>query len=97
MVEDIARRFCFKQSAPTTRNRTRGGLGHEILDSHHERTKHVVVDCHFNRRKIRSKDVKLGRINIDDQMTNFLTKSITKRKISDDLYKLKIVNIYAPS
>lgn len=97
MVEDIARRFCFKQNAPTTRNRTRGGLGHEIIDSPHETRKHVVVDCHFIRRKIRRKDVKLGRINIEDQITNFLTKAITTWNLSDDPYKLKIVNINAPS
>lgn len=45
---------------------------------YHEGTKHVEVNCHFNReKKIQTEDVMLSYISTNDQVADFLTKAIS--------------------
>lgn len=55
------------------------------------------VDCCFIREKIEIRDVKLAYTNIDDQIVDFVTKGVTRRQVNAVLFKLGMVNIYAPA
>lgn len=61
---------------------------------YHERTKHMEVDSHFIQEKVNTQEIKLN-IHKERQLTDFLTKAITQRQLSDSLSKPGIASIHA--
>lgn len=61
---------------------------------YHERTKHMEVDSHFIQEMVNTQEIKLN-IHKERQLTDFLTKAITQRQLSDSLSKPGIASIYA--
>ena len=64
---------------------------------HHERTKHVEVDCHFIKEKIDNGTTCMTYISTKEQMIDILTKGLYKPSFEDMVNKLGMKNIYIPS
>ena len=47
----------------------------------HDRTKHVEVDRHFIKKKVKSKTIHIPFMKIKDQLVDILTKNSTKQDI----------------
>ncbi|KAL6269519.1 hypothetical protein ACE6H2_026430 [Prunus campanulata] len=63
----------------------------------HDRTKHVEVNRHFIKEKLKNKEIQLSFVKSEDQLANILTKAISSRVFHNSLIKLGIGNIYAPT
>jgi hypothetical protein len=63
----------------------------------HERTKHIEVDCHFVREKVKARLIETPFVNSQEQLANILTKSLDKEPFERLLIKLGSINIYEPN
>ena len=63
----------------------------------HERIKHIEIDCHFIRKKIVFRDIKIEFVNSSDQLTNIFTKSLWELRIGYICNKLGTYDLYAPA
>lgn len=55
---------------------------------YHSHTKPFEVDVDFIRERLKSKDITVKHIHIDDQLVDFLTKAVSRGKSSYALSKL---------
>ncbi|KAM2672014.1 hypothetical protein EV1_007763 [Malus domestica] len=63
----------------------------------HDRTKHVEVDRHFIKEKIKARLIEVPFVKSEDQLANMLTKAVTSSVFHNSLSKLGIHDIYAPT
>ncbi|CAH9069280.1 unnamed protein product [Cuscuta europaea] len=63
----------------------------------HERTKHIEIDCHFIREKVISGEIFTSFVKSNDQLADFLTKSLRGPRIRYICDKLDAYDIYAPA
>ena len=61
----------------------------------HERTKHIVVDCHFIREKIASGCMNTSFFKSNDQLSDIFTKSLRGPRIKYICDKLGAFDLYA--
>ena len=63
----------------------------------HERTKHIEVDVHFIREKVRSGVITPHFVPSSEQVADMFTKSIGPSLLKTSLSKLGLVDIFAPA
>ena len=63
----------------------------------HNRTKYIEVDCHFIREKIQAGTIRTFYVPTQHQLADLFTKPLGKVQFFKHLYKMGILNIYAPS
>lgn len=63
----------------------------------HECTKHIDIDCHFIREKIKAGLLKTILINTKEQIADVLTKGLGKKQHDHILCKLGVNNIFLSS
>ena len=61
----------------------------------HERTKHIEVDIHFIRKKVRSGFITPSFVSSSAQTADMFTKSIGPSLLKSSLVKLGLVDIFA--
>lgn len=76
-------------------NKAACDIAHNLVQ--HDRTKHVEVDRFFIKEKLDQEIVELPKIRSEDQLADFLTKTISSRVFSKFLGKLGMCDIYAPT
>ena len=56
----------------------------------HSKTKHIEIDIHFVRDKVKKKEVEIAFVSSNDQIADVLTKPLTYLKFSFFRNKLKV-------
>jgi len=64
---------------------------------HHERTKHIEIDCHFIRDCIKSGFIATTHISSKLQLADLFTKALGSHQFSFLVGKLGIRNLHAPT
>jgi hypothetical protein len=64
---------------------------------HHERTKHIEIDCHFIRDCIKSGSIATAHISSKLQLADLFTKALGSHQFSFLVGKLGIRNLHAPT
>ncbi|KAK6147652.1 hypothetical protein DH2020_018564 [Rehmannia glutinosa] len=64
---------------------------------HHERTKHIQIDCHFVREKIQQGLIKVLHIPSSQQVADMFTKALSPNLFHHFISKLGMIDIHAPT
>ena len=64
---------------------------------HHDRTKHVEVDCHFIKEKIEGEMLNVKHVPKREQAVDILTKELPCQNFDKLTSKLGLLNTYSPT
>ena len=63
----------------------------------HECSKHIEINCHFNREKVSTGLIKLVHVNTQHQLSDVLTKALKPPQFQYLMTKLGTLDIYLPT
>ncbi|GAA0153178.1 hypothetical protein LIER_11482 [Lithospermum erythrorhizon] len=63
----------------------------------HERSKHIDVDCHFDRDSIAKGIIVASHVSTTSHLADFFTKPLGQQRFEFLLHKLDIYDIHAPT
>ncbi|XP_062086387.1 uncharacterized mitochondrial protein AtMg00810-like [Humulus lupulus] len=63
----------------------------------HDRTKHIELDCHFIRDKVKNYSIRLIPVSSRLQLANALTKELSSTTLHFHISKMAVHDIYSPS
>ncbi|CAL1371427.1 unnamed protein product [Linum trigynum] len=63
----------------------------------HERTKHIEIDMHVTRERIKTGLIRLCHLHTSDQLADIFTKGVSKFRMLELLGKMGVVDVYSPS
>jgi hypothetical protein len=61
----------------------------------HERTKYIVIDCHFIREKVQSKEIETPYVKSGEQLADIFTKGLDPELFEENSSKLGMSDIYS--
>ena len=64
---------------------------------HHDRTKHVEIDCHFIKEKIKAGVIKMIYTPTCLQITDTLTKALPRVSFEALINKMRMIDTHAPT
>jgi len=64
---------------------------------HHDRTKHVEIDCHFIKEKINDRIIKLLHTTSSHQIADILTKALPIANYENLRSRLGMIDTYDPT
>ena len=76
-------------------NKVACDIAHNLVQ--HARTKHVEVDRHFIKEKLKAELVEVPHVRSQDQLADVLTKAVSNQAFYGCLDKLGTSDIYAPT
>lgn len=65
--------------------------------SHHERSKHIDIDCHFIRELVQKQLLALIHVKTQHQVVDVFTKALPAAAFHGFIRKLEIISIYSPT
>ena len=64
---------------------------------HHDRTKHMELDCHFIKEKVKEGILELTHTPTSLQVVDIFTEALPRVKFEDLISKLGMIDIYSPA
>ena len=64
---------------------------------HHDRTKHMELDCHFIKEKVKEGILELTHTPTNLQVVDIFTEALPRVKFEDLISKLGMIDIYSPA
>lgn len=97
-IKGLLRDFGIPHSKPMTlRCDNKSALYLSVNPVFHERTKHIESECHFIRDFIINGTISTLHVSSADQLADILTKALGRKEFKIFLYKLGILDLYAPT